>query len=116
MSVAAEVRPRATGGTARKAPRVAAGRMLTGGVAWILFVGACLAGIVAINVAVLRLNVELDQLSSTRADLKADIATGKAQLSSASSHRRIETEATTRLGLVQADPTTTEYVRIQPKP
>jgi cell division protein FtsL len=88
---------------------------MTGSVAWIVVVGACLAGIVAINVAVLRLNVELDRLSSVRADLKADIATGKAQLSSASSHMRIETEAATRLGLVQADPTTTEYVRVQPR-
>jgi hypothetical protein len=109
MSVAADVRPRrATRGTTRSRPRV------TGGVAWIFFVGVCLAGIVAINVAVLRLNVELDQLSSTRADLRADIALGKAQLSSASSHIRIETDAANRLGLVQADPTTTTYIRVAP--
>ena len=110
MSVAADVRPRAS----RRTARAAGGRMM-GSVAWIVLVGACLAGIVAINVAVLRLNVELDRLSSVRADLRADIATGKAQLSSASSHMRIETEAATRLGLVQADPTTTEYVRVQPR-
>lgn len=109
MSVAAEVRP-------RRAPRVIAKARprVTGGVAWIFIVGVCLSGIVAINVAVLRLNVELDQLSSKRADLRADIALGKAQLSSASSHIRIETDAANRLGLVQADPATTTYIRIAP--
>ena len=110
MSVAAEVRPRrAPRETTKPKPRV------RGGVAWIFFVGVCLAGIVAINVAVLRLNVALDQLSSTRADLKADIALGKAQLSSASSHIRIETDAANRLGLVQADPATTTYIRVAPR-
>ena len=100
MSVAAEV------AASRVAPRrrESRSRGSRGASPGSSFVGVCLAGIVAINVAVLRLNVELDQLSSVRADLKADIAIGKAQLSSASSHIRIETEAATRLGLVQADP------------
>jgi cell division protein FtsL len=81
-------------------------------VAWIVIVGACLAGIVAINVAVIKLNVELDQLNGQRADLKADIAFDRAQVSSAGGYARIESEAKAKLGLVPADPADTEYVTL----
>ncbi|MFN8222390.1 MAG: hypothetical protein U0R50_03975 [Gaiellales bacterium] len=81
-------------------------------VAWIVVVGACLAGIVAINVAVIKLNVELEQLGGRRADLKADIAFGKAQVSSAGGYARIETEAQRRLGLIPALPVNTEYITL----
>jgi cell division protein FtsL len=86
-----------------------------GGVLWIVVIGALLAGVVAVNVLVLRLNVRLDELRHTRAELKAEIATARAQLSSASSNERIESEAATKLGLVPADPNATTYVRMQPK-
>ena len=49
------------------------------------------------------------------AELKAEIATARAQLSSASSNARIESEAASRLGLVPADPNTTTYLRLEPK-
>ena len=81
-----------------------------GAVVWIVVVGLLLAGIVAINVLVLRLNVELDELRRSRAELKADIATTRAQLSSASANARIESEAATKLGLIAADPNETTYV------
>ena len=74
-----------------------------GGVLWIVVI-----------VLVLRLNVQLDGLRHTRADLKAEIATSRAQLSSASSNARIEGEAASRLGLVPADPNTTTYLRLDP--
>ena len=77
---------------------------------WIVVVGLLLAGVVAINVLVLRLNVELDELRRGRAELKADIAATRAQLSSASANARIESEAATKLGLVAADPNDTTYV------
>src|SRR5205085_10512058 len=48
---------------AQKRPRPAARRRVTGGVVWIVFVAVLLTGIVALNVAVLRLNVQLDRLS-----------------------------------------------------
>ncbi|HEY1315613.1 MAG TPA: hypothetical protein VGF10_00185 [Gaiella sp.] len=86
-----------------------------GGVLWIVVIGALLAGVVAVNVLVLRLNVQLDGLRHTRAELKAEIATSRAQLSSASSNARIESEAASRLGLVPADPNTTTYLRLEPK-
>ena len=41
----------------------------TGGVLWIVLVAALLAGVVAINVLVLRLNVQLDDLRHDRAEL-----------------------------------------------
>ena len=100
---------------AQPAPRRArAGRSaFTGGVLWIVLVAALLAGVVAINVLVLRLNVQLDDLRHDRAELKAEIASTRAQLSSASANARIETEASTKLGLVEADPNATTYLRLQ---
>jgi cell division protein FtsL len=82
----------------------------SGAVVWIVAVGVLLAGVVAINVLVLRLNVELDELGRSRAELKADIAATRAQLSSASANARIESEAATKLGLIAADPNATTYV------
>ncbi len=99
---------------AQAAPRrVRVGRgAFTGGVLWIVGIGALLAGVVAINVLVLSLNVELDDLRRTRAELKADIATTRAQLSSASAKARIESEAARKLGLVEADPNATTHLRL----
>jgi cell division protein FtsB len=95
--------------------RARAGRSaFTGGVLWIVVIAALLAGVVAINVFVLRLNVELDELRRTRAELKAEIATTRAQLSSASANAQIETEAASKLGLVEADPNATTYLRLDP--
>ena len=95
--------------------RARAGRSaFTGGVLWIVGVAALLAGVVAINVFVLRLNVELDDLRRTRAEIKAEIATTRAQLSSASANARIETQAASKLGLVEADPNATTYLQLDP--
>jgi cell division protein FtsL len=90
------------------------GRLLGGGggVLWILLLGGLLAGVVAVNVLVLQLNVQLDSLGRERAELKADGARLRSHLSSASGKARIESEAAARLGLVQADPAETTYVRI----
>lgn len=94
--------------------RARAGRSaFTGGVLWIVLVAALLAGVVATNVLVLRLNVQLDDLRHDRAELKAEIASTRAQLSSASANARIETEAASKLGLVEADPNATTYLRLQ---
>ena len=86
----------------------------TGGVFWIVVVAVMLAGVVAINVLVLRLNVQLDDLRRDRAELKAEIATARAQLSSASANARIETEAAAKLGLVKHDPNQTTFLRLEP--
>ena len=99
----------------RHHPSTAAGkRHIGGGIAWIVALGALLAGVVAVNVLVLQLNVSLDRLGTERAQLKADNARLRAQLSSASATIQITTQARSKLGLQQADPLLTEYVRIAP--
>ena len=77
---------------------------------WICVLAVLLAGVVALNVAVLRLNVGLDELGRERADLRAENARLAAQLSSAAAAPRIQERARTRLGLVPARPEQTFYV------
>jgi cell division protein FtsL len=97
----------------RSAPRpVSRQRRVAGGVFWIGIVAALLAGVVALNVAVLRLNMKLDRLGRERADLRAQNAALSVQLSSAASAPRIQGLAAKRLGLVQATPDQTSYVTL----
>ena len=66
-----------------------------------------LAGVVAVNVAVLRLNVQLDKVGpASGLELQADIARLRSELSSAAATTRIERLARGELGLVQAEPET----------
>ena len=83
-----------------------------GGVVWIVVLAVFLAGVVAVNVAVLQLNVRLDELGRERVQLRADTARLRSQLSSAAAAARIESLARTRLGLAPADPATTTYVQL----
>lgn len=87
-------------------------RLLGGGVLWIVLFASLLAGVVAVNVAVLRLNVELDRTGGDRSQLKADIAALRSELSSTAATSRIQRIATTELGLELADPETTTYVSL----
>jgi cell division protein FtsL len=103
---AARRRPAARAKTNAKAKS----RLLGGGVVSIVLFAALLAGVVAVNVAVLRLNVELDRTGRERSQLKADVAGLRAELSSTSATSRIAQVATEDLGLVPADPETTTYV------
>jgi cell division protein FtsL len=97
----------------RPAPRVVRReRRVAGGVIWIALVAGLLAGVVAMNVAVLRLNMKLDHLGRERADLRAENAALSVQLSSAASAPRIQGLAAKRLGLVQATPDQTSYVKL----
>lgn len=108
-SVAQAARARATRSGTRSRPRP---RILAGGVVWIVLFAVLLAGVVAVNVSVLRLNIELDQVGRERSELKGDIAGLRAGLSSASATARIERIAEKELGLEQADPDTTTYLRL----
>lgn len=87
-------------------------RLLAGGVIWIVLFAVLLAGVVAVNVSVLRLNIQLDQVGRERSELKGDIAGLRSGLSSASATARIERLAEKELGLRQADPDTTTYLRL----
>jgi hypothetical protein len=84
-------------------------RRLAGGVVWIVVVAALLAGVVAVNVAVLQLNLRLDGVNRQRAQLKADIAADQAKLASAKRTAGIIRGAE---GLVPADPATTSSVNL----
>jgi cell division protein FtsL len=92
----------------RRRPRVA------GGVAWIVVIGVLLAGIVAMNVAVLRLNLQLDRLGRDRTRLRADNAQLASQLSSAQAAARIQALAQKQLGVQPALAQETTYVRLKP--
>ena len=115
---AARAAPRRRRGAAA-APRTQARvrtrpRSTFGGVVWIVVVAVLLAGVVAVNVAVLRLNVRLDKVSQKRVDLQADVARLQSALSSAGASAQISRDAQLRLGLVQADPSTTRYLKLKP--
>ena len=97
----------------RRKPRSGhAQRRLAGGVVWIASLAVLLTGIVALNVAVLRLNVELDQLARERANLRARTAAIEAELSAAAAPVRIE-QLARRHGLVPAPPERTRYVDLR---
>ena len=93
----------------RKVPRE---RRVAGGIVWIGVVAVLLAGVVALNVAVLRLNMRLDQLSRERADLRAENAALAVQLSGAASAPRIQGLAAKQLGLAVATTDQTSYVTL----
>ncbi len=101
--------------TPAKAETIRSRAPFAGGVAWILLIGVMLAGIVAVNVLVLQMNMDFDSLSRERAQLRADNALLRSRLSSASSQLRIEDAAKARLGLQEADALTTTYVRLGAK-
>jgi hypothetical protein len=95
--------------SARKRRRPA----LAGGVVWIALLAVLLSGIVALNVAVLRLNVQLNRKDAERTKLYADKQALASQLSLAAASPRLQALAR-QAGLVPADPTQTTYVRLRP--
>jgi hypothetical protein len=110
------VRPGLDDKHARPAPkrRARAKGGVAGGLAWIVVAGVLLAGIVALNVAVLRLNMRLDHMNTEREQLRAENASLGAQLSAAASSPRIQALAKAR-GFVPADPATIGYVDVAPR-
>src|SRR5919202_6201653 len=105
-------RPPARSPRPRPARRAKPQRRVTGGVLWIGVLAILLAGVVAMNVAVLRLNMTLDRLGRERAQLRADTAALQSQLSSAAATGRIETMAMKQLGYIPASPDQTTYVHL----
>ena len=88
---------------------------VVGSAVWILFVAVLLAGVVALNVAVLRLNMQLDELARERDNLRAGNAALASRYSSVHATARIQSLARTQLGLVPAAPEDTEYVELSPR-
>ena len=109
----AHPRPRTRPRT-QAAPRRKARSRPFGGVVWIVVLAVLLAGVVAVNVAVLQLNVRLDELGRERIQLQGETNRLSSQLSSASANAQIESRARAKLGLVRADPELTFHVQLAP--
>lgn len=92
----------------RSGPR----RRFAGGAIWIVVGGVLLAGVVALNVAVLQLNLRLDDLGRQRMQLRAENAELASEISSSAANAKIQALARKQLGLVQADPSQTTYVEL----
>jgi cell division protein FtsL len=94
----AKPRPQAKPRTvAKRSPRA----RVAGGAAWIGLVAFLLAGVVALNVAVLRLNVQFEELGQERSRLRAENADLSSQIASKAQAGRIQTIAR-RVGLEPA--------------
>jgi cell division protein FtsL len=92
--------------------RVRSRKRARGGILWIAVSGILLAGVVFVNVGVLRLNLALDSANAERVKLRAQNAALQSQLSSTLASPRIQDEAAKRLGLVYADPSQYGYVNL----
>src|SRR5438874_9228165 len=79
----------------RPAPR----RRVAGGVVWIGVIAVLLAGVVALNVAVLRLNVRLDEVGQERTNLRAGNGALASEIAAKAASGRIAGPAGGRLGL-----------------
>jgi hypothetical protein len=97
---------------ARRRRKAASGRRVAGGAVWIVLMGLLLAGVVALNVAVLRLNLRSDELAQERARLRAENAEMSSTLAASASSPRTSSLARRSLGLIQADPSTTTYLHL----
>ena len=100
-------RPRRRPAAQRRRARQARAR---GGILWIAVSGILLAGVVFVNVAVLRLNLALDGANADRVKLRAENAALQSELSSKLRSGAIQAEASRQLGLVYKDPTESSYV------
>ena len=102
--------PRArTHARARRKPR-----RVTGGILWISAFALLLAGVVAVNVAVLRANVAVNKLDTQQMQLQAENAALASQVSSANASIRIERTARA-FGLVPASASDTSYIDLGKK-
>jgi cell division protein FtsL len=104
------VRPRP-----RTKPRKRTQARARGGILWIVVSGILLAGVVFVNVAVLRLNLSLDSTNSERTKLRADNAALQSNLSRELASSQIQTRAAKEFGLTYADPSQYGYVNLAHK-
>ena len=104
MAVAARARR-----SGRPKRRAKAQRRTAGGAVWIVLIGVLLAGVVALNVAVLRLNLQFDQLARDRDKLRAESAELASELATVPP-QRARAALRAPLGYLPADPATTTYL------
>jgi hypothetical protein len=97
-----------------RAKRRNARRRVRAPILWMSLFAALLAGVVAVNVAVLRAHVAVAQLDEQRARLQSQNQMLASDLSAATSAPRIEASAR-RLGLVQAPAADLSYLDLAPR-
>jgi cell division protein FtsL len=95
---------------ARARRKVEPRRRVASGVVWIGVVAVLLAGVVALNVAVLQLNVRLDETQRERNQLRADNAQLNTEIAAKAASGRILGLASGRLGL---RPANAEYLDLR---
>jgi cell division protein FtsL len=83
-------------------------------IAWIVIGAALLAGVVFVNLAVLRLNLRLDHATQQRSELRASNASLQTELSAALASGRVQAQARSQDGLQPADPSTIGYINLAP--
>jgi hypothetical protein len=98
--------PRRRGASRKQRTRARA----RGGILWIAVSGILLAGVVFVNVAVLRLNLALDGATADRVKLHAENAALQSQLSSKLRAGAIQAQASRQFGLQYQDPSEYGYV------
>lgn len=105
-------RPQPARATPRRRKQKAVQRSVRGGVVWIVALATLLTGVVAVNVAVLRQNMQLESYSTERSHLRDQNLELSSKLSQTSSPSNIERLAQKRLGLVVAGSDQTTYIRL----
>jgi cell division protein FtsL len=102
-AAAARALPAPSRSRARARPKAArkpaSRRRVAGGVVWIGVVGVLLAGVVALNVAVLRLNMQLDDVGHERTQIRAENAQLSTQIATRAASGRIVAVASEQLGV-----------------
>ena len=81
---------------------------------WIAVSAVLLAGVVFVNLAVLRLNLALDHATQQQSQLRATNHALQSQLSAALASPQIQAQARRVDGLVAADPSTIGYITLKP--
>ena len=81
-------------------------------IVWIVVSAVLLAGVVFVNLAVLRLNLSLDKATQDRTNLRAANAGLQSELSAALASPRIQAQARRQDGLVPADPSTFGHISL----
>ncbi len=97
----------------RTQPRGVPKRRVAGGVVWIVLVAVLLTGIVAVNVAVLKLNLRLDRLGEERTQLRTDNAQLRQQVAQGAVPDTIRSQAVLQ-GYHWQSPNKTRYVDLEP--
>ena len=98
----------------RPASRAQNQRRVASGAIWIVVAATLLAGVVALNVAVLQLNLRSDELGRERMKLRAENAELASQISSGATNAKIQMLALHGLGVRPADPAEITYIDLAP--